>query len=557
MNCRMENSVRIMTEKKTNTFLKGAAILGVAGLLVKVMGMFFRIPLTNWVGATGMSYYSSVYPIYTFFLLLSTAGIPVAISRMISERSAVRNYGGAHRVFEISVWLMGAIGLFSFFVVHLGAGFIENAVLKNPGTRYALQAIAPSLFIVPVMASYRGYFQGRQNMNPTAISQIIEQLFRVGVGLALGYTLIKSGFDKFAAGAIFGSTAGAGMGLLVAVAIYLLSRDIIFRQINRNKSHYVKESWQKIVKEILIISIPITIGACIYPLISAVDSVLVMRRLQAVGFTLAESRVLFGQLGGYCASLVGMPQVLIQAIVMSLVPAIAASYSLRDDATVKDNMRFAMRATMIIGFPTAIGMISLAYPILLLLYPMQAAEVKDTAVVFAIMSVSIIFMSPLVTLTGALQGIDKQMLPVKNLAIGLVFKVILTYMLVGIPALNVNGASIGTIVCYLVATALNIRDVKRVQGVTFDIGLTYIRPLIASLVTGVSALIVYKLLFAILKSNAISCLLAIAVAACIYAVMILVLRAIEPEELRRLPKGDRLLALAERIMKSLANIRKG
>lgn len=538
-----------MTEKKSNSFLKGAAILGIAGLLVKVMGMAFRIPLTNWVGATGMSYYSSVYPIYTFFLLLSTAGIPVAISRMISERSAVKNYGGAHRVFEISVWLMGAIGLFSFFVVYAGAGFIENAVLKNPGTKYALQAIAPSLFIVPVMASYRGYFQGRQNMNPTAVSQLVEQLFRVGVGLVLGYSLISSGFDKFAAGAIFGSTAGAGMGLLVAVAIYLLSRDVIFRQIHRNKSHYVEEPWKKIVREILVISVPITIGACIYPLISAVDSMLVMRRLQAVGFTLAESRVLFGQLGGYCASLVGMPQVLIQAIVMSLVPAIAASFSVKDDAAVEENTQFAMRATMMIGFPCAIGMMVLAYPILLLLYPMQAEEVRETAVVFAVMAVSIIFMSPLVTLTGALQGIDKQMLPVKNLAIGLLFKIVITYILVGIPALNVNGASIGTIVCYLVAGILNIRDVKRVQGISFDIGLTYVRPLIASAVMGVSAFIVYKLMYALLKSNSISCLLAIAVAGAAYIVMILVLKVIKPEEIRRLPKGDRIARLMERFMK--------
>ena len=538
-----------MTEKKSNSFLKGAAILGIAGLLVKVMGMAFRIPLTNWVGATGMSYYSSVYPIYTFFLLLSTAGIPVAISRMISERSAVKNYGGAHRVFEISVWLMGAIGLLSFFVVYAGAGFIENAVLKNPGTKYALQAIAPSLFIVPVMASYRGYFQGRQNMNPTAVSQLLEQLFRVGVGLVLGYSLISSGFDKFAAGAIFGSTAGAGMGLLVAVAIYLLSRDVIFRQIHRNKSHYVEEPWKKIVREILVISVPITIGACIYPLISAVDSMLVMRRLQAVGFTLAESRVLFGQLGGYCASLVGMPQVLIQAIVMSLVPAIAASFSVKDDAAVEENTQFAMRATMMIGFPCAIGMMVLAYPILLLLYPMQAEEVRETAVVFAVMAVSIIFMSPLVTLTGALQGIDKQMLPVKNLAIGLLFKIVITYILVGIPALNVNGASIGTIVCYLVASILNIRDVKRVQGISFDIGLTYVRPLIASAVMGVSAFIVYKLMYALLKSNSISCLLAIAVAGAVYIVMILVLKVIKPEEIRRLPKGDRIAGLMERFMK--------
>ena len=155
-----------------NKFLKGAAILGIAGIIVKVMGVFFRIPLTNWVGADGISYYSSVYPIYTFFLILSTAGIPVAVSRMVSERIAVSNYGGAHKVFHTALWFLSLLGFVTFAIVYFGAGFIESHVLKNEGTMMALQAIAPALFIVPVMSAYRGYFQGRQNMNPTAISQL-------------------------------------------------------------------------------------------------------------------------------------------------------------------------------------------------------------------------------------------------------------------------------------------------------------------------------------------------------------------------------------------------
>ncbi len=538
-----------MEDNNSNKFLKGAAVLAIAGLVVKVMGVFFRVPLTNWVGAEGMSFYSSVYPFYTLFLLLSTAGIPVAISRMISERTAVKNYGGAQKVFSVSVWLLGAIGFVSFLIVHFGAGFIENVVLDNPGTKYALKAIAPSLFLVPVMAAYRGYFQGRQNMNPTAVSQLLEQFVRVVVGLLLGHALISSGFDKFAAGAIFGGTAGAGAGLAIAIVIYLLNRRVIFSQIHRHKTYEVDEPWQHIVKEILIIAIPITIGTCINPLINAIDSMMVMRRLQDVGFTLVESRVLFGKLGGYCASLVGMPQVLIQAIVMSLVPAIAAGHKLKDHDGVRDNMQFAMRLTMIIGFPCAVGMMVLAYPILLLLYPMQAEEVRETALVFAIMSISTIPMSPMVTLTGALQGIDKQMLPVKNLAIGAVVKVILTYILVGFKVINVNGASIGTIVCYVVATILNIRDVKREAGVVFDIKTTYIKPLISTAVMGAAAFLSYKGLMLILKSNAICCLLAIAIAVVVYGVMVLITGTISLEEIERLPKGDKLARLVKKFIK--------
>ena len=219
-----------------NKFLKGAAILGIAGIIVKVMGVFFRIPLTNWVGADGISYYSSVYPIYTFFLILSTAGIPVAVSRMVSERIAVSNYGGAHKVFHTALWFLSLLGFVTFAIVYFGAGFIESHVLKNEGTMMALQAIAPALFIVPVMSAYRGYFQGRQNMNPTAISQLAEQFFRVVVGLALAYYLIPSGYEAVSAGATFGCTAGAVAGLAVVVIIYLLNLPAIQTRIRRNRS---------------------------------------------------------------------------------------------------------------------------------------------------------------------------------------------------------------------------------------------------------------------------------------------------------------------------------
>ena len=538
-----------MEQKDSNKFLHGAAVLAVAGLLVKVMGVFFRIPLTNWVGAEGMSYYSSVYPFYTFFLLISLAGIPVAISRMISERTAVKNYGGAHRVFNISVWLLGGLGFVSFLIMHIGAGFIETVVLNNPGTRYAIQAIAPSLFLVPVMAAYRGYFQGRQNMNPTAVSQLVEQLFRVCVGLSLGYYLISAGYDKFAAGAIFGCTAGAGAGLTIAIIIYLLNRNVIMTQIRRNKHNEEIEPWQKIVKEIIVIAVPITIGACIVPLINAIDSMMVMRRLQAVGFSLTESRVLFGKLGGYCASIAGMPQVLIQAIVMSLVPAIAAAYKLKSREDLEENTQFAMRATMIIAFPCTIGMMVLSYPILLMFYPMQAEEVSSTALVLAIMAIETIPMSPMVTLTGVLQGVDKQMLPVKNLAIGAVVKVILTYILVGIRPINVNGASIGSIACSAVAFYLDARDVRKETGITFNMKDTYLKPFISSAVMGVASILSYKLFMLVLKSNMISCLLAIIVSVLVYGVMILVTGTISLEEIEKLPKGDKLTGLIRRFIK--------
>ena len=536
-------------EEKKNSFLKGAAILGIAGILVKIMGVFFRIPITNWVGADGMSYYNSVYPIYTFFLILSTAGIPVAISRMVSQRIAIKNYEGAQKVFSVSVWLMAVIGAVSFLIVYFGAGFIESVVLANPGTKFALEAIAPSLLIVPVMSAYRGYFQGRQNMNPTAVSQFVEQFFRVVVGLVLAHMLISAGNQYVSAGAIFGCTFGAGAGLLVVVVIYLLSRKSIFAKIEKNKEFALEENTSKIIKSILLIAIPITIGACILPLVNAIDSMVVMRRLQATGWTLSESRVLWGRLGGYCSSLIGMPQVFIQAIVMSLVPAIAASYQLNNKPEVRDNMRFAMRAAMLIGFPCMVGMFSMAKPILLLLYPSQVQEATDAAPTLMIWSISIVFLSIMQTLTGALQGIDKQMIPVKNLAIGAACKVVLTFILVGIPAINVNGAPIGTIVCYLVAAVLNIKDVYSFADVKFDPMLTYIKPFVCSVLMGIAARGCYGILFEITSSNALSTLVGIIIAVIVYGLLVLFTGTITTDEIAKLPKGDKIARMIGKVVR--------
>ena len=532
-----------------NKFLKGAAVLGIAGIVVKLLGVFFRIPLSNWVGEEGMSYYGSVYPIYTLLLTISTAGIPVAISRMVSERIAVKNYGGAHRVFHTSLWFLSALGFVTFAFCHFGAGFIENSILHNPGTSLALQAIAPALFLVPVMSAYRGYFQGRQNMNPTAISQTIEQLFRVLVGLGLAYFLLPSGLEAFSAGATFGCTAGAAAGLIVIVLVYILNLPSIRSNIRRNKSKEELEPTGRIIKKILAIAIPITIGAAIFPIMSTIDSVMVMARLQNTGWSLLESRELWGRLSSYCNSLIGLPQVFIQAVVMSMVPAIAAGFKVRDYGEVRANTQFAMRASMIIGFPCAVGMFSLAEPILHLLYPKQLAGATAAVPTFMIMCVGIIFMSSLQTITGALQGVDKQMLPVRNLAIGAVGKIIVTYILVGTHALNVNGAPIGTIVAYVIAAVLNSRDAKKYIGCKFDISLTYIRPGISAALMGLAAFASYKLIFLITTSNFISTMIAIMVGVVVYALLILVTRSITLEEISKLPKGDKLVRIFKKIIK--------
>ena len=534
-----------------NKFLKGAAILGLAGIIVKVMGVFFRIPITLWVGADGLSYYSSVYQIYTFLLILSTAGFPVAISRMVSERIAVKNYGGAHKVFTTSVWLMTVIGVVFFCLFFFGAKFIENVVLDAPGTLPSIKAIAPALLLVPIMSAYRGYFQGRQNMNPTASSQFMEQLFRVGGGLLLAHAMISAGNEYVSAGATFGCSLGSFAGLATVVFIYIMSRKKINHQIDANIAYEAKEDTGYIVKRILAIAIPITIGASVLPLVNAIDAMMVMRRLQDTGWSYIQAKALWGRLGGYCDSLIGLPQAFISAIAMSLVPAISASHKLGNKIEEADNMKLAMRVAMMIGLPCAAGIFSLAHPILSLLYPTaeRAQEVLEAAPTLQLMCLIVAFMSIIQTLTGALQGIGRQGRPVRNIAIGAIFKIILTYVLVGIKAINVNGACIATIVCYIIAATLDIRDVKKYAGVTFEPVLTYVKPLASSVIMGAVAFGIHKLVFMIVKSNAIATFVAIIAGVIVYAALILFTKAITVDEIRRLPKGDKLANIIIKFVK--------
>ena len=536
------------------TFMRGAVILGAAGIVVKILGAFFRIPLGNWIAADGMAYYQTVYPIYNLLLTVATAGIPVAISRMVSERISCDNYWGANRVFKVSLYVMIALGVVLFAATFLLADTIVGLLAKEgmDDAVYALRAIAPALLFVPVMASFRGYFQGMQNMRPTAISQIFEQFFRVVVGLILARILLSSGKAYAAAGATFGATAGSFMGLVTVFLIYMLLKSTKSHQKKMAVSHREfignYEPPSKIIKQIFIIAIPITLGAAIMPIMQSIDSALVINRLVDNGWTVGEARSLFGQLTGYAASLVNMPQVITQAIAISLVPAISTAFSLKDHDFMQHNVKLGVRTAVIIGLPCTVGLFVLAEPIMLLLYPLQKADAISAANALVALSIGVIFLALVQTLTSILQGVGKQNIPAINLLIGAVVKLILTYTLTGIPALNAKGAAIGTVAAYIIATILNLVAVKKYTGTRFDIGVTFIRPLISAIVMGVLAFIIYFVLSMFL-GNSISTLGAVGVAGIAYVILLFVSGSIKEKELAEFPKGGKLVKVYRKVLR--------
>ncbi len=540
------------------TFMQGAVILGIAGIIIKLLGACFRIPLANMIGDEGMGYYQTAYPIYVLFLTLATAGIPIAISRMVSERVAVDNYFGANKVFRVSFLLMFCIGIVSAAICFFGAESLVSIATKSNelassdsvnrlNAQYAMKAIAPALFFVPIMAAYRGYFQGMQNMKPTAVSQVSEQLFRVGVGLALAYFLLDYGRPYAAAGASFGATAGSVAGLVTVAGIYLVRKNSFKADIERTKNHE-EESGSRILAKIALIAVPITIGAAIMPIMNFIDVAIVMRRLQAVGYTYEAANGLYGQLTGMAGPLINFPQVLTQAVAMSLVPAVAAAFKQKDTEFLHQNVKLGLRTSIIVGLPCAFGLMSLSLPIMKLLYPLQPESAQSAAPCLFVMAFGVIFLSTVQTLTGVLQGVGKQLIPVRNLAIGAVFKIIITYTLTGIYSINVKGAAAGTVAAYFVAATLNTMAVTKYTGAKFDLGRTYLRPAISALVMAGATYGTYRLA-SLVAGNAISTLLAICVAVVVYAFMLFVTKSVTLDELAQMPKGTKLVKIIRKVFK--------
>ena len=523
------------------SFLKGAAILGIAGLLTQVLGAVFRIPLANIIGTDGMAYYSAAYTIYIFLLVFSTNGAPAAISKMTSERIVLGKYREAHRVFQFSFLFMTAFGLAAFAVVFFGAGLISDA-MHNPGAYYALLAIAPALLLVPVMSVYRGYFQGMQEMLPTAVSQISEQGIRVVSGLLLAVMLLPRGLEFAAAGAASGGSIGPVIGVIALMLIYFRFRKRILQNLSED-THIERESAGSILKTLAMIAIQITIGVSIQPIMNLGDTLLVMGRLQsAAGYSAEEAENLFGALTGFAVPVTNVPMALALSMALAIVPTIAAAKSIGDREGLESNIRLGFRTAMIIGIPCSFGLMCLAEPVMRLLFPLQIEGAVTSSRCLFLLSIGIVFLCVAQTMAGILQGIGKVSLAVWGIAAGFAVKCAATYVLSGISALNVSGAAIATLLGYVTIALVNYIAVRKSTGVKNDFVLAVVKPLIAGIVMSAGVLVISRLCMPLL-GNSIATLLSVGAGACIYGSVLLKSKGITAEEIETLPKGRMLAAL--------------
>lgn len=532
--------------KKKDSFLKGALILGAAGVIVKILGAFFRIPLANLIGAEGMSYYQSVYPIYTLFLTIATAGFPTAVAKLVSEKVAVGDYKGANKVFKVSHTVLFVTGIIAFGILFFGAEYIVTVIIKNPEALYSMKAIAPALLFVPAMSAYRGYFQGRREMSKYAVSQIIEQVFRVILGLSLAYFLMKTYTDKGvvygAAGAMFGATIGSVASITFLMIIYLANSRQRKLEMKASKN-FRDERLSTIIKKLLVIAIPIIIGASVMPLVNLVDSVIVQRRLQEAGFTVLQAKSMFGQLTGMALTIINLPSVITTAMSLSLVPSIAEAYAIGNKAKARKDTKSAIKVTLLIVLPAAFGIASLATPIMQLLYPKEPASI---GLILLTLTPCVVFLGLMQTLTGILQGMGKPMIPVIALAVGMVFKVVISYTLTGIYDINVIGSALGTVVAYFIAAMINLIYVKKAMNIKFSKKEFFIKPLITVTTMFVVVKLSYGLVSKLLGNN-IATLISIVIGGIVYVIVLLGLGGIRKEEILTMPKGEKIYKILKKL----------
>ncbi len=530
-----------MAKNDKRTFVKGAFILGVAGLICKVIGAFFRIPLYNMLG-DGMQYYEAVYPYYSTLLVISTAGLPTAISRMVAERVTVGDIVGARRAFRKSQLILSIIGLVSAVLMYFGADFLARATVGSLAAP-SFRVMAPALLIVSLLCSYRGYLQGLQQMTGTAMSQLTEQAGKLTIGLYLAAKWMPRGLEYGAMGAVAGVTIAELLALIVVGMFYLFRK----RDIELIENAQLEPASDKgIIRAMLTIAIPVTIGAAIMPITGILDASLIKNTLMSIGFDEVAASMRYVALRSNVINIINMPAALTIALAMSLVPAISAARTANDTKTIHTVSAMGLKLAMFIGIPCAVGLFALSAPVIDLLYTIDDQRLAIASALMRTSAIGIIFLSLVQTLTGILQGAGKQYIPVVNLVIGCAVKVVLMLTLMRDPAIGIQGAAISTTACYIVAGALDAVYLIRLTKLKLNVLDTFIKPLAAALVMGGAAYYSYQFIHARIPSNTVATAGAILIGAVLYLAGVHWMRMFTEEDLAFIPGGSILAKLQPR-----------
>ena len=543
---------------KKQTFLQGTAVLAMATVLVKLMGFLFKVPLNNIIGEDGFGYFNTAYDVYNVLLMISTTGLPVAMSRMISQAQTLGNHAQIKRIYRTSLYVFLTIGMVGSLGMLFFCRQLSVMVTTNENSWAAIAALAPCVLLICLVSAYRGFFQGQSNMTPTSVSQIFEAVTRLVVGLGLAWLVMKLTGEAYvhmqgivlapgetaqdygditlaAGGAILGVTLGS----LISV-VYLHHK---FRQSNQILSlgGGTAKSTRSTMKELLSIAVPITLGSAGLQIINLFDTMIYMRRLTgALQWTEKMADSAKG-VYNFCQTVFALPCSFIPTITIAVIPAITASLTRKDLAEAKATSESSVRTMALIAMPCAAGLFVMAEPVIRLLCSTYTEDkIQLAATMLAILGLTVIFNSLVLLLNAIMQAHGDVVTPVVNMLIGGIIKIIVNYILVGQPNLNIVGAPIGTFICYISITALDLIAMKRHISARPAIFKNIIRPGLASAIMGAATFMVYRVLSNAISSWKLACLLSLAFAVVLYAVLVVFLRCLTYEDCMLLPKGEKI-----------------
>ena len=524
-------------------FFSGVAILTLSAFAVKIIGLLYKIPMMRYLGEEGMGYFNSAYEIYTFFYILATAGLPVATSILVAESLGKGKLFSVKRIFRVSMALFFVIGLAGTAVLYFGSDAFA-AMIESSGAALCIAAISPMALFICVSSAIRGYFQGHQNMTPTAVSQIVEALGKLLLGLAFAAFAVKNGYSipYAAAFATLGITVGAGLSMIYLMLVKLVSGR---KEIGRETK--VREKNGQIAGSIVKIAIPITFSSLVISLTRVVDLFMILRRLQAIGYTEEAANAVYGSYTTLAVSMFNLPAAFVTPIALALVPVLASAVKCGDKYKESNTLNSSLRLCGLITLPASFGLSVFSRPILELVFYGEEGAINTAAPLLSVLGASVFF-SCMMTVTNAiLQAYGKERLPIFSMLAGAAVKIVLSYILIGMPNVNIYGASVSTFACSLTVAAINFAYVKRCSEALDSPVKLFGASRVASSVSVAVGGAAYFTLLARFGSSWMLTLGAISVTAVLFALLALKLGAIGEDEILLLPRGDKICKMLRKV----------
>ncbi len=558
INRKVESNRKIEPDRKKETngsFVVQGTILAVAGIIVRLIGILYRVPMTNIIGDEGMGYYSTAFNVYNIMLILSSYSLPLAVSKMVAARLARGQYRNMNRVLRAALVYATVVGGLACFITWNFAGFFANTLFNTPFCVYALRTLAPTIWIMAYLGVLRGYFQGHGTMIPTAISQILEQivnaiisvvaasvLFKVGIDTAKVYG--KDGYSQAfgAAGGTLGTGCGALAALLFVLALFLIFRPTAKKRMAKDHSGSV-DSYRRISKVFFFTVVPVIVSSGVYNINSVIDNGIMAHGMESLGRG-KEFLALWGIYNNKYMLLVHVPLAIANSLSSSLIPSLSGAMAREDLKAAREKTALAIRFAMMIAIPAAVGLTVLSAPVHNLLF--RSANNQEAIRMMMVGASAVIFLS-LSTVTNAiLQGLNRMNVPVCNALISLVLHVIALYIMLMIFNMGIYSMVFASILFAFFMCILNAIAIHRTIGYTQEMVKTFLLPALSAAIMGAAAYGVYRVVTLIIHSNIVGTLLAVLVAVVVYAIFLIKLHCIDEEEMYSMPMGRKMVRICRK-----------